>query len=284
MRARWDLVLLPPLALSFLLLFGTQFVFLRAGFFEDLGLGRVGTEFMLDNYITALQDPFYLRSLKLNFYLSATVVVLTLLCAYPVAYVIARMRSRWALVLLAGIVVSSFITVVIKVLGLIIIFGTDGPVNSLLLGLGLVERPIKILGNLAGVVIGLMHYVLGFMVLLLFSVIQTIPRSLEEAGQIHGASRLRVFWRIVIPLSLPGIVSGSLIVFNLCMGAFVSAALLGGGKVLTLPVVIERTIVLNSEYAMGGTLSAILLVAVLLINIVSVVAVQRLRAARLVVS
>jgi putative spermidine/putrescine transport system permease protein len=284
MKARWDLVMLPPLVLSFLLLFGTQYIFLRAGFFEDLGLGLVGTEFQIDNYVTVFLDPFYLRSLELNFYLSASVVVLSLLCAYPVAYVIARMNPRWALFLLAAIVISSFITVVIKALGLIIIFGTDGPVNSLLLGLGLVERPIKIVGNLAGVVIGLMHYVLGFMVLLLFSVIQTIPRSLEEAGQIHGASRWRVFWRIVIPLSLPGIVTGSLIVFNLCMGAFVSAALLGGGKVLTLPVVIERTIVLDNQYAMGGTLSAILLIAVLLINIVSVLMVRRLRAARLVVS
>jgi putative spermidine/putrescine transport system permease protein len=284
MKARWNLVMLPPLVLSFLLLFGTQFVFLRAGFFEDLGLGMVGTEFQIDNYVTVFLDSFYLRSLALNFYLSATVVVLTLLCAYPVAYVIARMESRWALFLLAAIVISSFITVVIKALGLIIIFGTDGPLNSLLLGLGLMERPIKIIGTFAGVVIGLMHYVLGFMVLLLFSVIQTIPKSLEEAGQIHGASRLRIFWRIVIPLSLPGIVTGSLIVFNLCMGAFVSAALLGGGKVLTLPVVIERTIVLDNQYAMGGTLSAILLIAVLLINIASVLMVRRLRAARLVVS
>ena len=284
MNARWDLWLIPPLVLSFVLLFGTQFIFLRAGFFEDLGLGLVGTEFLLDNYVNAFRDPFYLRSLELNLYLSGSVVVLTLICAYPVAYVLARMKSRWALILLAAIVISSFITVVIKVLGLIIIFGTDGPVNSVLLGLGLVERPIKIVGNLAGVVIGLMHYVLGFMVLLLFSVIQTIPRSLEEAGQIHGASRWRVLWRVVIPLSLPGIVSGSLIVFNLCMGAFVSAALLGGGKVLTLPVVIERTIVLDSQYAMGGALSAILLVCVLLINIVSILLVRRLRAARLVVT
>jgi putative spermidine/putrescine transport system permease protein len=284
MKARWDLVMLPPLVVSFLLLFGTQYVFLRAGFFEDLGLGLVGTEFQLDNYLTVFLDPFYLRSLELNVYLSASVVVLTLLCAYPVAYVIARMNPRWALFLLAAVVISSFITVVIKALGLIITFGTDGPLNKLLLGLGLVERPIKIVGNLVGVVIGLMHYVLGFMVLLLFSVIQSIPRSLEEAGQIHGASRLRVFWRIVIPLSLPGIVTGSLIVFNLCMGAFVSAALLGGGKVLTLPVVIERTIVLDNQYAMGGTLSAILLIAVLLINIVSVLMVRRLRAARLMTS
>ena len=165
-----------------------------------------------------------------------------------------------------------------------ILFGADGPINSILLGLGIVERPVKILGTRAGVVIGLMHYVLGFMVLMLFSVIQTIPRSLEEAAQILGASRWRVFWRVVIPLSVPGVVAGSLIVFNLCMGSFVSAALLGGGKVLTLPVVIERTIVLNSEYAMSGALSGILMVTVLLVNVVSVLLLRRFRAARLVIS
>lgn len=284
MNARWNLVLLPPLILSLLLLFGTQFVFLRAGFYEDLGLGLIGDQFQFDNYITVLQDSFYLQALWLSFYLSTIVVVCSLVCAYPVAYIIARMRSRWAMISLTVIVVSSFITVVIKVLGLIIIFGTDGPINSALRSLGLIEEPIKIIGTVGGVVIGLMHYVLGFLVLLLFSVIQTIPRSLEEAAQVHGASRWRVMWRIVIPLSLPGIVSGSLIVFNLSMGAFVSAALLGGGKVLTLPVIIERTIVLDSEYAMGATLSAVLLAAVLLLNIVSVVLVRRLRAARLVVA
>ena len=284
MNVRWNLVLLPSAIISLLLLFGTQFVFLRAGFYEDLGLGLIGDRLQLDNYITAFKDSFYLNALWLTMYLSAIVVVCSLVVAYPAAYAIARMRSQWAMLLLAAIVVSSFVTVVIKVLGLIIIFGTDGPINSFLYALGLTDAPVKIVGTLAGVVIGLMHYVLGFLVLLLFSVIQTIPRSLEEAARIHGASRWRAMWRVVIPLSLPGIVNGSLIVFNLSMGAFVSAALLGGGKVLTLPVVIERTVVLNAEYAMGGTLSAILLGTVLIINILSVLLVRRLRAARLVVA
>ena len=284
MNARWNLVLLPSAIVSLVLLFGSQFVFLRAGFYEDLGLGLFGDRLLLDNYVTAFRDSFYLDALWLTIYLSAIVVVCSLLVAYPAAYAIARMRSQWAMFLLAAIVVSSFVTVVVKVLGLIIIFGTNGPINSLLYALGMTDAPVKIVGTLAGVVVGLMHYVLGFMVLLLFSVVQTIPRSLEEAARIHGASRWRTMWRVVIPLSLPGIVTGSLIVFNLSMGAFVSAALLGGGKVLTLPVVIERTIVLETEYAMGGTLSAILLVTVLLINIASVILVRRLRAARLVVA
>ncbi len=284
MRARWEFLLLPSFVFCMALLIGTQFLFLRAGFFEDVGLGLLGSELKLVNYAELVEDPFYWESLLLNIYLSAIVVVATLIFAYPVAYVIARMRSQWAMILLAAIVVSSFVTIVIKALGLIIIFGTDGPINSILLDLGIVDQPIKIVGNVFGVVVGLMHYVLGFMVLMLFSVIQAIPRSLEEAALIHGATRLRVFLRIVIPLSLPGVVSGALIMFNLCMGAFVSAALLGGGKVLTLPVIIERTLVLETRYAMAGTLSAVLLVSVLVINLLSVYLIRRMRSARLVVT
>ncbi len=284
MRARWEVLLMPSFVFCMVLLVGTQFLFLRAGFFEDVGLGLIGKELKLLNYIELIEDPFYWESLFLSIYLSAIVVAATLIFAYPVAHVIARMRSLWAMILLAAVVVSSFVTIVIKALGLIIIFGSDGPINSILLGLGIIEQPVKIVGNVFGVVVGLMHYVLGFMVLMLFSVIQAIPRSLEEAAQIHGASRWRVFSRVVIPLSLPGVVSGALIMFNLCMGAFVSAALLGGGRVLTLPVVIERTIVLETRYAMAGTLSAVLLISVLLINLLSVYLIRQLRSARLVVT
>ena len=285
MRANWTLVLIPPMLLSFLLLGGTQFLFIRAGFFEDLGIGLIGDEIVFSNYVNAFTDSFYLNALILNIKVSAMVVVCGLLCSYPVAYVIARMQShRWAMIMLAAIVVSSFVTIVIKVLGLIIIFGSDGALNRTLMGIGLIDEPLQVVGNIYGVVVGLMHYVLGFMVLMLFSVIQTIPRSLEEAALIHGATPARMFLRVVFPLSLPGVVTGGLIVFNLCMGAFVSAALLGGGKVLTLPVVIERTIVLDTEYAMGGTLSAILLISVLLINILSVWLLNRFRKARLVIT
>ncbi len=280
MNLHWSRFLWPSFALSMLLLVGTQVIFVRAGFYEDLGYGRVGEEFVLVNYVKVLTSAFYMKSLGLTFALSGVAVVLALICAYPVAYVIARMQSKWAMWLLAVIVVSSFITVVIKVLGLIIIFGNDGPLNTLLRSVGLVSDRISIIGSYSGVVIGLLHYVIGFLVLMLFSVVQTIPRSLEEAAEIHGASRWRVFLRVVIPLSLPGVISGTLIVFNLCMGAFVSAVLLGGGRVLTLPVLIQRSIVLDLEYGLGASLSVVLLVSVLAINLLSVLLLRRMRIAR----
>ncbi len=85
--------------------------------------------------------------------------------------------------------------------------------------------PLTLGHEISGVVVGLMHFSLGFGVLMLYSVIQTIPRSLEEAARVHGAPRRRMFWRVVLPLSLPGVIIGALMIFNMCMGAFTSAAL-----------------------------------------------------------
>ena len=271
MKARWHLVLVPSLLLSLFLLLSSQIAFLRGSFFKDLRLGRLGTELTSENYIRFFTDSLYLDSLLLTIRLSATVALVTLLIGYPVAYILARMRSRWSLVLLAAIIAASFITIVIKVLGLIIIFSSGGVLNRLLLATGLAERPVTIMGSPAGVVVGLMHFTMGFAVLLLYSVIRTIPRSLEEAAEIHGAARWRVFLRVVVPLSLPGIVVTALIVFNLCMGAFTSAALIGGGKVFTLPVLIQQTVIMQTRYAMGATVSAVLMAVTLLINLLSVV-------------
>lgn len=275
MKARWHFVLVPSLLLSMLLLVGSQFAFLRGSFFKDLRLGRLGTELTAENYARFFTDPLYLDSLLLTVRLSATVALLTLAIGYPVAYILARMRSRWSLVLLAAIIAASFITIVIKVLGLIIIFSSGGTLNRLLLATGLIAKPLTIMGQPSGVVVGLMHFTMGFAVLLLYGVVRTIPRSLEEAAEIHGAPRWRAFLRVVVPLSLPGIVVTFLIVFNLCMGAFTSAALIGGGKVFTLPVLIQQTVILQTRYAMGATVSAVLMVVTLLINALSVFLMSR---------
>ena len=282
MWVRWWILLIPPLLVGFTLVAASQFVFLRASFFEDLGLGRVGDELILGNYIQFLTDGFYLKILWVTVKTSALAALFTLTLGFPVAYLIARMRSKWSMILLAGIVVSTFITIVIKVYGLIVIFSANGLFNQTMLGIGLFDKPFSVFGNEIGVVIGLMHFTLGFGVLLLYSIIQTIPRSLESAAQIHGASRWRVYYRVIFPLSLPGVTATLLMVFNMCMGAFTSAALLGGGRVFTLPVMIQRIVMMDIKYSMGATIAAVLLVSVIVINILSIYLLRRLRAAHLV--
>ena len=284
MKARWELFLIPSFAVSLVLMVGSQFVFLRRSFYRDLGFGRTGTDFELTNYIRVLSDSFYIDVLWITIQVSFLAALFTLILGAPLAFLIARMRSNWAMILLAGIVVSTFVTIVIKVFGLIIIFSADGLVNKVLVGSGLLSDPFTILGSKSGIVVGLMHFTLGFGVLLLYGIFQTIPRSLEEAAQILGASRARVHWRIIMPLSLPAITIGSIMIFNMCMGAFTSAALLGGARVLTLPVLIERTVILQVKYATGATLAAILLVSVVLINVLSVYLLKRMRATSRVIT
>jgi putative spermidine/putrescine transport system permease protein len=277
-------LLLPPFVVAFVLMAASQFIFLKGSFYRDLGLGRIGETLEVANYVRFFSDTFYLKSLWLTVEVAGLATIFTLIMGYPVAYVIARMRSRLAMIMLAAIVSSTFITIVIKVFGLIIIFAADGWVNRFLLWSGLRDDPFTVIGNEAGVVVGLLHFSLGFGVLLLYSVVQTIPRSLEEAAQVLGASRVRVFWRVVVPLSLPGVTIGGLMIFNMCMGAFTSAALLGGGRVFTLPVLIQRTVIMEAKYSMGGTLAAVLLVAVILINLLSVIVFRQLRATRYVIT
>ena len=280
MNARWRYFLVPGLVVTLVLLVASQYMFIKGSFYEDLGLGRIGDELIVDNYVRFFTDSFYLRSLWLTIKVALLATLFTLLLGYPVAYVIARSGTRLAMLMMAAIVMSSFISIVIKVFGLMIIFSSNGWINQALLGLGILDRPFTIIGNISGVIVGLIQYSLGFAVLLLYSVIQTIPPSLEEAAQIHGASRVRVLWRIVFPLSLPGVIVGALTLFNLNMGAFTSAALLGGGRIFTLPVLIQKTVIFDVKYSMAGTIAAVLLVSVLLINLLSILVLRRLRATR----
>ena len=284
MKARWDLVLIPSLIISFVLMITSQLIFLKSSLFKDLGLGRTGDEVVLTNYIRFFTDDFYIHVLWLTVQVSFLAMLFTLIFGFPVAYMIARLRSRWAMVLLAGIVISTFVTIVIKVFGIYIMFSSSGIINKVLMGSGLLDKPFTVIGNNAGVVVGLMHFTLGFGVLVLYSVVQTIPRSLEEAAQIHGSNRWRVWRRVIIPLSLPGVTVSALMIFNMCMGAFTSAALLGGGRVFTLPVLIQRIVIMEVKYSMGGTLAAILLISVLLINLLSIFLITRMRKQRLVIT
>jgi putative spermidine/putrescine transport system permease protein len=259
-------------------------VFMKGSFYQDLGLGRIGDDLTADNYFRFFTDPFYLRSLWLTIKVSLIATLCTLLLGYPVAYVIARSGPRMAMFMMAAIVISSFISIIIKIFGLMIIFSSNGWINQTLLALGVLDRPFTVIGNISGVVVGLVHFCLGFAVLLLYSVLQTIPQSLEEAAQIHGASRVRVIWRVIFPLSLPGVIVGALTLFNLNMGAFTSAALLGGGRIFTLPVLIQKSVIMDVKYSMAGAIAAVLLISVVLINLLSIFVLQRMRATRWVIT
>jgi putative spermidine/putrescine transport system permease protein len=230
-------------------------------------MGLTGDALTLVNYTRLLTDGFYLAALGRTLALSAVATAGGLLLALPTAYFLARLSSplvRWLVVLL---LISSFVSIVVKVLGLTLLLGSGGPVPTLLRILTGGWWSGSILHNGTAVTIGFVQYTLPLLVMLLFGVIQNIPLSLEEAALVHGASDWRMVRRVLLPLALPGIRTAALISFNMNMGAFTSAVLLGGGNVLTIPVLIQRKIILEVDYPAAAALSVVLTVAVILINL-----------------
>lgn len=267
MRIRWSTFLLPAVLVSLILFVAPQVAFLRSSFLQPLPYGRIGSSLTVANYRGFLSDAFYLRSLLLTLTLSFLSVVFSIGIGFPVAYGLARWRSRWRSLWLTVLVTSSLITVVIKVLGLMVLLSSDGPINWLLLSLHVVDSPLKMLNNNAGAIIGLVHYTLPLAILVLFSVVQTIPENLEEAARTMGARPWRTMGRVVIPLAVPGLTAAGLMAFNLAMGTFTSTALLGGGKVMTLPILIERKAILEVNYPFAATISMLLLLTGIGVNV-----------------
>lgn len=215
-----------------------QALFVWMSLHGNLGMGMISDTISLSNYLRVLSDPFYLGSLWVTFRLSLAATLVGLLLAFPTAYLLARSHSRLVSAAIILLLVTALVSVVVRVLGLSLVLGQEGVVNQ---ALRFVGGPVRMLGNELGVIIGLVQYTLPFLVMVLVSVIQTIPESLEDAAELHGATRWSTLRRIVLPLALPGAVVGGLVAFNLNMGAFTSAVLLGAGKVLTWPVVIQRS-------------------------------------------
>jgi putative spermidine/putrescine transport system permease protein len=152
-------------------------------------------------------------------------------------------------------------------MGLKFMVGESGVLNAALLDVGLIAEPLRLLNNRTGVVIGLVQYTLPILILMLFGVVQTIPRYLEEVAEIHGATRAAIYGRVILPLAAPGLIGGGLLAFNMSMGAFTSPMILGGGRVLTMPVLIQQKIIQNGEYAIGAALATVLMVLVFFTNL-----------------
>jgi putative spermidine/putrescine transport system permease protein len=275
MRIRWHLFLILPVLVSLALFVVPQVAFLRSSLFQNLGYGEIGTTLTLDNYRQFLTDSFYLHSLLLTIGLSAATVAVSIVVGLPLAYGLARSTSRWRSAWVTLLIASSLVTVVIKALGLMVLLSVNGPINKALMALGVIDTPIRMLSNNIGATLGLVHYTLPLVVLVLFSVIQTIPQNLEEAAASLGAGPWRAAYRVVLPLATPGLVAAGLMAFNLAMGTFTSTALLGGGKVLTLPILIERKAVIEVNYPFAATISLMLLLAGVVVNVAALGFAQR---------
>lgn len=185
----------------------------------------------------------------------------TLACAvlgYPLAYVLARMRSRWLGLCLFLLVTPLMVSSVIRIFGWIVILGKKGIVNAALGAAGL--GTADLLHNVTAVVIGLTELLLPFMVLPLMASIENIPRPVEEAARNLGANPLQLFGRVLLPLSLPGLVSGSLLVYSVSISALVTPALMGGRRVRMLGNLVYDEVLTSLNWPFAASIAVVLLV------------------------
>jgi putative spermidine/putrescine transport system permease protein len=214
----------------------------------------------LQNYVRFLADPFYLGTLRATLVLGVFVTVLAVVLGYPVAYGLARARHRWRTLLRLCVVAPLLVSVVIRTYGWIVLLAGNGVVNQTLLALRLVDEPVKFMFTYTGVTLGLVHFALPVAILSLVSVIEAVDPALEEAARGLGAGAWRTFLRITLPLTLPGLAAGSMLVFSLTVAAFVTPALMGGPSLIVLSTLIYQTMTVTLEWGFGAAVATILLV------------------------
>ena len=220
----------------------------------------MATTWTVTNYVAFLSDPFHYKALFITLKISVIVTAIGLVLGYPVAYLLSVSRRKHLILFL--IVLPLLMDVLVRAYGWIVLLSRSGLVNRALLQAGLVERPVQFLGTETAVVLELLHEVLPFMILPIAGVLQRIDPALREAAVGLGGSRLTAFFRITLPLSLPGLLAGTLLTFSLSMSAFVAPLVLGGGRVAMMSILIQQQMTMLLNWPAGAAQSIVLVILV----------------------
>jgi putative spermidine/putrescine transport system permease protein len=215
--------------------------------------------FSFDNYARAAADPYYQEIILSTLGISLLCTVLTLVIAYPAAYWVGRMQSRWKSLVVIATLFPLLIGNVVRSAGWMALFAREGLVNTILLRLRLIGEPLQLMYTPKAVVLGIVAVVLPYMILTIAAAIENIPRDLEDAAANLGASALKIFWRVILPLSAPGVAAGSILVFVLCMNTYATAVLLGGPRFKMMAPAIFDQFVRGNNWPMGSALAFMLL-------------------------
>lgn len=262
------LLLVPILLFIFGFFIVPMLYILYLSFISTDNLNSADAVYSLKNYIDLFTDSYYLSSLWLTVKISFYSVIVALLLGYPIALTMAKSSPRVRGYITLLIASPLLVSIVVRNFGWYLLLLPNGTINQLLINLGIINTPLKLLFSELGVVIGLSNAYLPFMVLAIVTSLYNIDPSLEKAGAILGASPLRSFFSITLPLSLPGVVSGCVLVFSLSMSAYVTPALMGGANVPVMPVVLYDQINNLLKWTFGSALSYVLLATTLLLVLV----------------
>ncbi|KQA16385.1 spermidine/putrescine ABC transporter permease [Vibrio metoecus] len=216
--------------------------------------------FTFENY-TRLLDPLYGKVMLHSFYMAIVATLICLVIGYPFAYIVAKMPEKWRPFMLFLIIVPFWTNSLIRTYGLKIVLGTQGILNQALMSLGLIDAPLRIMFTETAVMIGLVYILLPFMILPLYSAIEKLDGTYIEAARDLGANKIQTLVRVILPLTMPGIIGGCLLVLLPALGMFYIADLLGGAKNLLIGNVIKSQVLNARDWPFGAATSIALTLA-----------------------
>lgn len=229
--------------------------------------GGIQPTFGFQNYADVLSDSYFYEIFLRTFLIALATTVIAALIGTPQAYFLLRMHPFWRSVMILVVLGPLLISVVVRTLGWAILLGNNGVINDALRSIGLIERPLKMMYTSGGIVLALVHVMVPFMILAVWAALQRQDPATEKAAESLGARPATVFRRIVLPQAMPGILSGSLIVFSLSASAFATPAILGGRRVKVVSTTVYDEFLNTLNWPLGAAIAVILLVSVLAIMV-----------------
>ena len=215
------------------------------------------------NYAQLLGDTTYVKIFVNTFMVAGVVTLLSVVIGFPVAWTLAIVPSSWSKIVFAVILLSMWTNLLARTYAWMVLLQRTGVINKTLMGLGIIDQPLVMVNNLFGVTVGMTYIMLPFVILPLTGVIRGIDPAILQAAALCGANRWQALWRVLIPLALPGIASGGLMVFVMSLGYFVTPALLGGTSNMMLAEMIAQFVQSLVNWGMGGAAAFVLLVVTL---------------------
>ncbi len=224
-------------------------------------------EFTLKNWIEVFSDSYFLEIFLRTFRIAILVTLASILIGVPEAYILNRMSPAWRSAFLLVIIGPLLVSVVARTLGWALLLGSTGLVNQGLIALGLIKTPLEFMFTETGVVIALIHVLIPFMILAVWASLQRLDPQIENAALSLGAGRLTIWRRVILPQIVPGILSGSIIVFALAASAFASPAIIGGRRLKVAATLAYDEFLNTLNWPLGAAVATLLLVALVLITV-----------------
>lgn len=226
-------------------------------------LSFVGSDgqFSLEHYKKMIEYKSYARVFMTTFQVSLLTTLICILLGYPLAYFLAHLPGRWTGLFMLAVLLPFWTSLLVRTYAWLVLLQRKGLLNDLAIQIGLWDSPIKLVHNMTGTLIGMAHIMLPFLVLPLYGAMKKIEPDMMQAASNLGASPIRSFWNVYFPLSVSGLVAGSLIVFVLCLGFYVTPAVLGGGRVVMVATQITAILEYRFDWGAASALGVVLLMA-----------------------